>query len=149
MHGREIYRTISNSTTVNIGFCRRKRERKDRTCFSLSEAITQTYLLLRTPSAAPYRSLLVLKTTSALRHNLQRCEFFGSFLSTSRRRLQLHQFHFRKRAETTRMNFLIMELCNVGPSKFANFYEIHITFDCSRFAHKKLNVVHLAKTKKN
>lgn len=137
MHGRrEIYRTISNSTTVNIGFCRRERERKDRTCFSLSEAITQTYLLLRTPSAAPYRSLLVLKTTSALRHNLQRCEFFGSFLSASRRQLQLHQFHFRKRAGTTRMNFLHRASVTLA-FPFANFYEIDITFDCSRFAHEK------------
>lgn len=70
-HG--IYRTISNSATVNIGFRWNGNERKGRTCFSLSEAITQTYLLLITTSATTtafwfWRLPQLYVTTRALRH---------------------------------------------------------------------------------
>lgn len=68
-----IYRTISNSATVNIGFCWNENERKGRTCFSLSEAITQTYLLLITTSATTtafwfWRLPQLYVTTRTVRH---------------------------------------------------------------------------------
>lgn len=68
-----IYRTISNSATVNIGFCWNGNERKGRTCFSLSEAITQTYLLLITTSATTtafwfWRLPQLYVTTRTVRH---------------------------------------------------------------------------------
>ena len=44
----ELYQTARRLILDFVG----GNERKDRTCFSLSEAITQTYLLLRTSSAA-------------------------------------------------------------------------------------------------